>query len=91
MQYIKFNTCNVFVFRMKETQLVIVGVAVHVVLLLSIFDIYFTTPLVHGMTPHHVQLSAPARRLVVFVADGLRADYLFEKNSSGQTRAPFLR
>ena len=35
-------------------------------------------------------VEAPAKRLVLFVADGLRADSFFEPED-GQSRAPFLR
>ena len=43
------------------------------------------------MTPQKVTISPPAKRLVLFVADGLRADKLFELDEHGATRAPFLR
>ncbi|XP_076869479.1 GPI ethanolamine phosphate transferase 1 [Brachyhypopomus gauderio] len=69
----------------------IVGLLVHVVFFISIFDIYFTSPLVHGMKPQHVPLRPPAKRLVLFVADGLRADSLFRPETNGDTRAPYLR
>uniref|UniRef100_A0A3Q3LJZ6 GPI ethanolamine phosphate transferase 1 n=1 Tax=Labrus bergylta TaxID=56723 RepID=A0A3Q3LJZ6_9LABR len=52
----------------------LVGLTVHVVFFISIFDIYFTSPLVHGMTPQATPLVPPASRLVLLVADGLRAD-----------------
>ena len=71
--------------------LFLVGFVVHLIFFYSIFDIYFTSPLVHGMTPHSTLQAAPAKRLVLFVADGLRADKLFELDKNGQTRAPFLR
>ncbi|XP_023368169.1 GPI ethanolamine phosphate transferase 1 [Otolemur garnettii] len=67
------------------------GLLVHFVFFASIFDIYFTSPLVHGMTPHFTPLPPPARRLVLFVADGLRADALYELDESGNSRAPFIR
>ncbi|ETE65739.1 GPI ethanolamine phosphate transferase 1, partial [Ophiophagus hannah] len=70
---------------------IVAGILVHCVFLISIFDIYFTSPLVHGMTPHQILLPPPAQRLVLFVADGLRADSLYALDSSGNSNAPFLR
>ncbi|XP_012932695.1 GPI ethanolamine phosphate transferase 1 isoform X2 [Heterocephalus glaber] len=67
------------------------GLIVHFVFFASIFDIYFTSPLVHGMTPQFTPLPPPARRLVLFVADGLRADTLYELDENGNSRAPFIR
>ena len=71
--------------------LVAAGFIVHLIFFYSIFDIYFTSPLVHGMTPHSASTPPPAKRLVLFVTDGLRADKLFELDESGKTRAPYLR
>ncbi|KAF7691623.1 GPI ethanolamine phosphate transferase 1 isoform X1 [Silurus meridionalis] len=69
----------------------IVGLLVHVVFFISIFDIYFTSPLVHGMSPQRVPLPSPAKRLVLFVADGLRADSIFKFDPSDPIRVPFIR
>uniref|UniRef100_A0A667H8S0 GPI ethanolamine phosphate transferase 1 n=1 Tax=Lynx canadensis TaxID=61383 RepID=A0A667H8S0_LYNCA len=69
----------------------ILGLFVHFVFFGSIFDIYFTSPLVHGMTPQFTPLPPPAKRLVLFVADGLRADTLYELDENGNSRAPFIR
>uniref|UniRef100_A0A452QM88 GPI ethanolamine phosphate transferase 1 n=1 Tax=Ursus americanus TaxID=9643 RepID=A0A452QM88_URSAM len=69
----------------------ILGLLVHFVFFGSIFDIYFTSPLVHGMTPQFTPLPPPAKRLVLFVADGLRADTLYELDENGNPRAPFIR
>lgn len=71
--------------------LLVLGILVHVIYLASIFDIYFTSPLVHGMTPYKSKLDPPAKRLVLFVADGLRADKFFELDEHGNFRAPYLR
>uniref|UniRef100_A0A8C3SZX8 GPI ethanolamine phosphate transferase 1 n=1 Tax=Chelydra serpentina TaxID=8475 RepID=A0A8C3SZX8_CHESE len=70
---------------------IIAGLLVHCVFLASIFDIYFTSPLVHGMTPQRTPLPPPAKRLVLFVADGLRADTLYELDDNGTSLAPYLR
>ena len=42
------------------------------------------------MTPYKSNLKPPAKRLVLFVADGLRADKFFEVDD-GKTRVPYLR
>ncbi|KAK1310423.1 hypothetical protein QJS10_CPA08g01633 [Acorus calamus] len=78
--------------KRRERKLVVVGVVLHALYMLSIFDIYFKTPIVHGMDPVEPRFSsAPAKRLVLLVADGLRADKFFEPDSEGHFRAPFLR
>ncbi|XP_006816986.1 GPI ethanolamine phosphate transferase 1-like [Saccoglossus kowalevskii] len=71
--------------------LIVVGFLVHLVLFYSIFDIYFTSPLVHGMAPQISSLAPPAKRLVLFVADGLRADKFYQVYEDGETKSPYLR
>ncbi|KAL6717065.1 Glycosyl phosphatidyl inositol anchor synthesis [Lecanora helva] len=85
-----------------------VAVVFHLIYIRSIFDIYFVSPIVHGMSSFGVErrsgIEAPARRLVLFVGDGLRADKAFQSfpdpspsspNAPGalepQPLAPFLR
>lgn len=77
--------------KMRMITFFVVGLTVHVVFFLSIFDIYFTSPLVHGMTPQATRLTPPASRLVLVVADGLRADSLFTLLPNGSSRAQYLR
>ena len=85
-----------------------VAIVFHLIYIWSIFDIYFVSPIVHGMTSYGVQrikdTEAPAKRLVLFVGDGLRADKAFQSfpdpspsdpNAPGAQEprplAPFLR
>lgn len=69
----------------------VAATVVHLVLFVSIFDIYFTSPIDSGMEPQLYTLTPPARRLVLFVADGLRADTLFSLDPDGSSPAPYLR
>lgn len=54
--------------KRRETWLVLLGVALHAVYMLSIFDIYFKTPIVHGMDPVPPRFSQPpAKRLILLI------------------------
>lgn len=53
--------------KRRERWLVVLGVVLHAVYMLSIFDIYFKTPIVHGMDPVTPRFQAPAKRLILLV------------------------
>ncbi|TYH88436.1 hypothetical protein ES332_D01G188200v1 [Gossypium tomentosum] len=53
--------------KRRETWLVILGVILNSVYMLSIFDIYFTTPFVHCLDLVSYRFSPPAKRLVLLV------------------------
>ncbi|KAL4787598.1 Phosphatidylinositolglycan class N-domain-containing protein [Aspergillus varians] len=68
--------------RLGRTGFLTLAVVFHLIYVYSIFDIYFVSPIVSGMSSFRVErepgAEAPAKRLVLFVADGLRADKAFE-------------
>ncbi|KAJ4460026.1 putative GPI ethanolamine phosphate transferase 1 [Paratrimastix pyriformis] len=75
-----------------RTSVVLLGLAFHIAFIYSIFDIYFTSPLVHGVPPVPVQINPPAQRLVFIVGDACRADKLFELDQvTHKSHTPFLR
>lgn len=69
--------------RLTRMGFLTLAVVFHLLYAYSIFDIYFVSPIVSGMRSFGVKrdpnVSAPAKRLVLFVADGLRADKAFEQ------------
>lgn len=72
------------------TRFILVSLVFHLLYTASIFDIYFTSPVVHPSRRFSPQdtfieadksrstIDAPAERLVLIVGDGLRADTLFK-------------
>ncbi|KAF7421175.1 Glycosyl phosphatidyl inositol anchor synthesis [Pleurotus ostreatus] len=82
--------------RYNVGQLLFIGLVFHLVYIGSVFDCYFTSPVVKGMTPVAVPHSE-AKRLVLIVGDGLRADLLFSLNpfegipEAPKVVAPYLR
>lgn len=62
------------------------GICVHVIFLFSIFDIYFKSPIVKGVSPYTPQHEATADRIVLFIIDGLRAESFVN-----YTTMPYLR
>lgn len=53
--------------KRRERWLVVLGIVLHAVYMLSIFDIYFKSPIVHGVDPVPPRFTAPAKRLVLLV------------------------
>jgi phosphatidylinositol glycan class N len=68
--------------RLGRVGFLALAVVFHLIYTYSIFDIYFVSPIVSGMRSYGVDrpagTNAPAQRLVLFVADGLRADKAFQ-------------
>ncbi|KAF9445334.1 PigN-domain-containing protein [Macrolepiota fuliginosa MF-IS2] len=77
-------------------RLLLTGFLFHLVFIGSVFNCYFTSPVVHGMESFRLK-RAEAKRLVLIVGDGLRADLLFNENpfpninGSPKIVAPYLR
>lgn len=68
--------------RLGRVGFLALAVVFHLIYTYSIFDIYFVSPIVSGMRSFGVdrpaEVNAPSQRLVLFVADGLRADKAFQ-------------
>lgn len=62
---------------MVSLRISILGFIAQLMLLLSIFDIYFKSPINSGIPDQQIDYEPPADRLVLFVADGLRADTFY--------------
>ncbi|RDX46041.1 alkaline phosphatase-like protein [Lentinus brumalis] len=77
-------------------RLLLIGLVFHLVYIGTVFDCYFTSPVVHGMQQHSLG-KGEAKRLVLIVGDGLRADLLLAKNGfpmipdAPEVVAPHLR
>lgn len=68
--------------------LIVLSILLHILFLLSVFYIYFRSIIVPELKPLNNLNDAPAKRVVLIVADGLRAESFFDKNCS---RTPFLK
>ena len=56
----------------KTSAVLVLGLMFHLVYILSVFDCYFTSPVVHGMQHFKVgNGNAEARRVVLFVGTSL--------------------
>ena len=62
---------------------IIYSFIIHLLLLGSIFVIYFRSPVITNLQPYqNIPLEPPAKRLVLFVTDGLRAQSFYQHNLS---------
>ncbi|KAH9915518.1 Phosphatidylinositolglycan class N-domain-containing protein [Fomitopsis serialis] len=77
-------------------RLLLIGLVFHLVYIGTVFDCYFTSPVVYGMRKFKLN-HGEAKRLVLIVADGLRADLALAQNpfpsipSAPEFAAPYLR
>lgn len=79
--------------KASSVRFLLLNLLFHIVYISAIFDIYFTSPVVHPEPRFSVKgtvqpesstdhLEPPAERLVLIVGDGLRADTLFKKHTA---------
>ncbi|XP_050535795.1 GPI ethanolamine phosphate transferase 1 isoform X2 [Daktulosphaira vitifoliae] len=70
---------------MLNLKISILGFIIQISLLVSIFDIYFKSPIINGIPDQYVLYEPPADRLVLFIADGLRADTFYDHVENGHS------
>ncbi|KAL6264062.1 hypothetical protein P5V15_004141 [Pogonomyrmex californicus] len=58
---------------------VLLGLTVHLILLWGVLDVNFHSPIIKGLPVVSAPSGAPAKRLLLFVADGLRFQTFMEK------------
>lgn len=75
--------------KYELAKILTVGIMFHLIAVMSIFDIYFKSPLSQGQTETAILPNAPAKRLFFIIGDGLRADKCFLVDP--QTNAPRAR
>lgn len=69
-------------------KLIPAGVFVHIILFFGVMDIYFKSPIQHGLNQYKSLDEPPASRVLVIVADGLRAESLYKEEY--EKRTPYL-
>ena len=66
----------------------LLALVIHLLFLYSVFDLYFTSPLVKVEKRFSPSISPPAKRLFLFVCDGLRVDKFY---GNQMKNVPFLK
>jgi hypothetical protein len=61
-----------------SSRIAFMAIFFHLCAFASIFDIYFRSPIINGLDAVELPSGAQARRVVVFIADGGRADMFFQ-------------
>lgn len=77
--------------KSKIVNLVLIAIAVHLLLLIAIMDIHFKSPLERGMETVKSTEDPPAKRLVIFIADGLRSQSIYDKNENVSSYLTYIR
>lgn len=77
------------IIKTEELKHIFLCFIIHAVFLISIFDIYFQSPIVDGINSVKNSVEPSAKRIVLFVGDGVRIDKFFEINNDASTS--FLR
>lgn len=75
-------------YEAKSLKLIILGIIVHVLLFFGALDVYFSSPVEHGLTSFKANCSL-ADRAVIFIADGLRYEAI--QNIYSNKHTPFLK